>query len=135
MPVLHHLAVTAINLADARAWYDTVLEVLDYRPGIVSERICTWAGPPPEILVYPAEGDDQSAHTHGRPGWQHLAFAVEERGLVDTVHQAVVTLGSGTVVHEPREYDYMPGYYAVFVTDPSGVRWEVFHTPALTTAP
>ncbi|MFC7483036.1 VOC family protein [Luedemannella flava] len=105
--------------------------MLGYRPEIVSERICTWTGATPEILVYPDEGDDRSPHTHGRPGWQHAAFAVDDRTMVDAVHRAVIEVGSGTVVHAPREYDYMPGYYAVFVTDPSGVRWEILHAPSI----
>ncbi|WP_269749642.1 hypothetical protein [Nocardia fusca] len=33
-------------------------------------------------------------------------------------------------LHEPREYpDYAPGYYATFLEDPDGIRWEVAHIP------
>ncbi len=30
---------------------------------------------------------------------------------------------------EPREYDYTPGYYAVFFRDPDGIKLEVLHRP------
>jgi hypothetical protein len=30
---------------------------------------------------------------------------------------------------EPREYDYVPGYYAVFFYDPSGIKLELVHKP------
>ena len=30
---------------------------------------------------------------------------------------------------EPREYDYMPGYYAVFFYDPDGIKLELVHAP------
>jgi glyoxylase I family protein len=29
----------------------------------------------------------------------------------------------------PREYDYSPGYYAVFFRDPDGMELEVVHAP------
>ncbi|GIM94419.1 VOC family protein [Paractinoplanes toevensis] len=123
--ILHHLAVTAADLETGRVWYDAFLGALGYKPGTVDPAICTWGGVEPEILLYPVEGDDRALHTHGRPGSQHFAFAVDGRDLVDAVHDAVVKVGTGLVVHPPQEYDYMPGYYAVFVEDPSGVRWEI----------
>ncbi len=132
MTTLHHLAVTALDLPESARFYDTVLRELGYTRGYTSDRLCTWHGPAPEILVYTAEADDRSPHTHGRPGWQHAAFAVEDRGTVLDVHKAV-TDGGWTVVHEPREYpEYADGYFAVFVADPCGVRIEVLHTPVPT---
>jgi len=29
----------------------------------------------------------------------------------------------------PREYDYTPGYYAVFLFDPDGIKLELLHRP------
>ena len=29
----------------------------------------------------------------------------------------------------PREYDYTPGYYAVFLHDPDGIKLEIVHRP------
>ncbi|MDQ1537159.1 MAG: hypothetical protein QOE58_1552, partial [Actinomycetota bacterium] len=77
--------------------------VLDYKRGYDSARLVTWVGPTPEILLYVAEGDDTTPHTHGRPGLQHAAIAVESRDTVDAVHAAVVA-GGWTVIHPPREY-------------------------------
>jgi catechol 2,3-dioxygenase-like lactoylglutathione lyase family enzyme len=31
----------------------------------------------------------------------------------------------------PEEYDYMPGYYAVFFYDPDGIKLEIVHVPGL----
>ena len=36
-----------------------------------------------------------------------------------------VTIESG-----PREYHYTPGYYAVFLYDPDGIKLEIVHEPA-----
>ena len=35
-----------------------------------------------------------------------------------------------TLESEPREYEYSPGYYAVFFFDPDGLKLEVVHVPA-----
>jgi hypothetical protein len=29
----------------------------------------------------------------------------------------------------PKEYDYVPGYYAVFFHDPDGIKLELVHVP------
>jgi catechol 2,3-dioxygenase-like lactoylglutathione lyase family enzyme len=129
---LHHLALTTADQAKAAPFYDAVLGILGYSRGYTSERLCTWGGPGPEILLYIVEGADASPHTHGRPGWQHGAFQVDDRDTVDAIHTAVVD-GGWTVVHEPAEYpDYAPGYYATFVEDPDGIRWEFAHIPNAT---
>ncbi|WP_280345962.1 VOC family protein [Nocardia neocaledoniensis] len=125
----NHLALTSADHAKSGPFYDTVFGLLGYTRGYTSDRLCTWGGPGPELLVYITEGEDTAPHTHGRPGWQHGAFSVDERDTVDAVHSAVVE-GGWTVVHAPREYpDYAPGYYATFVEDPDGIRWEVAHIP------
>lgn len=129
MTTLHHLAMTTSQMDEAARFYDDVLGLLGYERGITSERLCTWHGKAPEILLYTAEGADMSPHTHGRPGWQHAAFQVEDQSVVLSVHDAVKA-GNWRVVHEPREYpDYGKGYFAVFVEDPDGIRIEVAYIP------
>ncbi|MFE9328531.1 VOC family protein [Nocardia sp. NPDC052278] len=131
MPTLHHLAITTAEQAKTAPFYDAVLGALGYTREHTSEQLCTWVGPVPEILLYTVEGDDDRQHTHGRPGWHHAAMEVEDRETVEAVHRAVND-GGWTVVHPPREYDYSEGYFAVFVTDPDGVRWEFAHIPTPT---
>jgi glyoxylase I family protein len=33
----------------------------------------------------------------------------------------------GKILDAPREYNYRPGYYSVFFTDPDGIKLEVVH--------
>jgi catechol 2,3-dioxygenase-like lactoylglutathione lyase family enzyme len=129
---MHHLALTAVDLVESGSFYDAVLGELGYARSHTSDKLCVWHGPTPEILLYAAEGDDRSHHRHGRPGWQHAAFAVSDRQTVLAVHKAVEA-GGWTTVHPPREYpDYSDGYFAVFVEDPAGLRIEVAHIPSPT---
>lgn len=126
---LHHIALTAADLPKSAEFYDAVLGVLGYRRTHSYDTICVWGDGEPEVLLYPVEGSDTSPHRKGRPGLQHLALAVADRDTVNRVHDAVAA-GGWTVVFPPADYpDYADGYYAVFVEDPDGSRWEFLHTP------
>ncbi|USY17810.1 VOC family protein [Nocardiopsis exhalans] len=129
MTMLHHLALTTSRMAESRRFYDAVLLPLGYERGSCNDKLSTWHGPHPEILLFEVEGEDSSPHTLGRPGWHHASFSVTERESVLRVHEAVASSG-WTVVHKPREYpEYSEGYFAVFVEDPDGIRIEVAHIP------
>jgi glyoxylase I family protein len=57
-------------------------------------------------------------------GLHHLAFDAASRAVVDDVAAWARDIESG-----PAEYDYSPGYYAVFFYDPDGLKLEVVHQP------
>lgn len=126
---LHHLALTAADLAKAAEFYDAVLGAVGYERSGTYEKLCVWGGQSPEVLLYTVEDEDTSPHRKGRPGLQHLCVEVPGQETVDAVHDAVVA-GGWTVVFAPKLYpDYAEGYYAVFVEDPDGSRWEFAHIP------
>ena len=129
---IHHIALTAADLTKAGAFYDAVFDVLGYERGHTSDRLLTWVGPEqePEILLCVVEGDDGTPHRHGRPGLQRIAFDVDDPTIVNAIHETAVD-GRWTVVHAPREYpEYSKGYYAVFVEDVDGSRWEFARNPS-----
>ena len=61
-------------------------------------------------------------------GVHHICFAAPSREVVGEVHRAAVESGA-EIESEPREYDYTPGYYSVFLRDPDGIKLEVLHRP------
>ena len=61
-------------------------------------------------------------------GLHHLAFHAPDRTAVDDRAGWAREHGH-TLESEPREYDYSPGYYAVFLLDPDGLKLEVVHRP------
>jgi glyoxylase I family protein len=63
-----------------------------------------------------------------RVGLHHLAFNAASREVVDERHEWLLASGA-TIESAPREYDYIPGYYAVFFHDPDGIKLEVLHVP------
>jgi len=62
-------------------------------------------------------------------GLHHLAFAAGSREVVD--ERAGWLRDRGAVIESgPEEYDYSPGYYAVFLYDPDQIKLEIVHRPA-----
>jgi catechol 2,3-dioxygenase-like lactoylglutathione lyase family enzyme len=71
---------------------------------------------------------------HGVPfdryavGLHHVCFDVASREVVD--ERAEWLAGQGAEIESgPHEYDYTPGYYAVFFLDPDGIKLELLHRP------
>ena len=65
-----------------------------------------------------------------RVGLHHLALNAPSRAVVDERHGWLVAAGA-EIESPPREYTYIPGYYAVFFYDPDGIKLEILHVPAL----
>jgi catechol 2,3-dioxygenase-like lactoylglutathione lyase family enzyme len=76
-----------------------------------------------------------SARSHDRysVGIHHLAINAGSRGAVDRAARWArdhdVEIESG-----PQEYAYQPGYYAVFLNDPDGIKIEIMTRARLRTA-
>jgi catechol 2,3-dioxygenase-like lactoylglutathione lyase family enzyme len=59
-------------------------------------------------------------------GLHHLAFAASSRSAVD--ERAAWLRDRGAEIESgPEEYDYTPGYYAVFFYDPDHIKLEIVH--------
>jgi catechol 2,3-dioxygenase-like lactoylglutathione lyase family enzyme len=59
-----------------------------------------------------------------------LAFHADNREDVNEFHRFLLDLGA-RILDPPAEYGYTPGYYAVFFTDPDGIKLEVVFEPQL----
>jgi glyoxylase I family protein len=62
-------------------------------------------------------------------GLHHLAFSAASRATVDERARWVREQGAA-IESGPCEYDYTPGYYAVFFYDPDGIKLEIVHKPS-----
>ncbi len=129
-----HLDLTVADLARSAGFYDPLLRHLGFRrDDALASGAPAWflrdeAGGHFGIALVEAQAEREP---HRRfPGLHHFAFHVDSRAEVDACHTLVVELGT-TVLDAPNEYDYTPGYYAVFFSDPDGMKLEVVHEPAL----
>jgi len=136
-----HVDLTVSDVERSRVFYDRVLGRLGYAPlfeagaGAPCWGITDAAGGVFSIALQPAR-PERADEPHDRlaPGLHHLAFHADGRADVDAFHTFLRTLDA-TILDVPAEYDYTPGYYAVFFADPDGLKLEVVFEPALRGAP
>ena len=67
-------------------------------------------------------------HNRYSVGLHHLAFHIASRAEIDSFHEFLVREYIA-ILDAPTEYDYTPGYYAVFFTDPDGMKFELVYEP------
>jgi catechol 2,3-dioxygenase-like lactoylglutathione lyase family enzyme len=67
-------------------------------------------------------------HDRDAPGLNHIAFNAASRAAVDELHERLKTIGA-TILDALAEYPYFPGYYAVYFTDPDGIKIEFVNWP------
>jgi catechol 2,3-dioxygenase-like lactoylglutathione lyase family enzyme len=129
---LHHVDLVVSSLERSLPFYRDLLEPLGYvRMGeVVGERgetihYLTGSG---VVALGIREAMVRGEYDRYRVGVHHVAFEAPSRAAVDERHHWLVER-SGSVESAPREYDYLPGYYAFFFYDPDGIKLEVVHVP------
>jgi catechol 2,3-dioxygenase-like lactoylglutathione lyase family enzyme len=128
----NHLDLTVSDLARSSAFYARVLGALGYR------RSDAYAGDVPNWTIEDGDGGvfgiglhvarSERRHDRYSTGLHHLALNAASRDEVDAFHAMLVREGL-TVLDAPAEYDYTPGYYAVFFADPDGLKLELVYEP------
>jgi catechol 2,3-dioxygenase-like lactoylglutathione lyase family enzyme len=130
---IHHVDLTVTDVARSLEFYLALLEPLGWSE---FARYPTYRGTE-EVIYLSAFGTgadlglrpaDGGKHDYYNVGIEHLAFEAASRDEVDAAHERC--LARGDQVHFPPGEDRdIPGYYAVFVFDPDGIRVEVFCWP------
>lgn len=131
MEAIDHIDLVVSDLDRSVAFYTGLLEPLGYAMtgDIVGER--------GERVVYIEprsrygciglrERQSDVALDRYALGMHHLAFAAPNRVVVD--ERAKWLRENGHEIESgPQEYEYSPGYYAVFLRDPDGLKLEIVH--------
>ena len=74
------------------------------------------------------EAQTPGGHDRYRIGIHHVAFEASSREIVDERLRWARANGA-EIETDPKEYTYMPGYYAGFFHDPDGIKLEIVHVP------
>ena len=129
---VHHFDLVVSELDRSLAFYRGLLEPLGYIEAseIVGERgervvYLEGSGIVPVSL---REARTPGNHDRYRVGIHHVAFEAPSRDVVDERLRWARKQGAA-IEDEPREYDYMPGYYAGFLHDRDGIKLEIVHVP------
>ncbi|MGH8503882.1 MAG: VOC family protein [Gammaproteobacteria bacterium] len=139
---LHHLAICVSDMQRSEKFYASVLEHLGYAQGqemkadAIADHVpggrntfIIWTGPGGALSIWPGNpASPNKQHDMYSPGLHHLALAADSREQVDELFKHLQKTGAN-ILDAPAEYDYMPGYYAVFFTDPDGIKLELAYTP------
>ena len=129
---VHHVDLVVSSLERSLPFYRELLEPLGYTHvgEIVGERgeRVVYLGGTGAGSVGLREAQVPGAHDRYRLGLHHLALVAASRDVVDERHRWLVA-GGAEIESEPREYDYLPGYYATFFYDPDGIKLELVHVP------
>lgn len=132
-----HVDLSVADLPQSIRFYAAVLGQLGYRrldefgAGAPCWGVADGAGGTFTIALKAAAVESVNRpHDRYAPGLHHLAFHADSQDDVDQFHAFLVSQDF-QVLDPPAEYSYTPGYYAVFFSDPDGVKLEVVFEPRL----
>ena len=76
----------------------------------------------------PAAAHDSDRFVQSRVGLHHLCLRARSREDVDRLHDLLRQIGA-TIIQDPQEGTWAPGYYSVLFEDPDGIRLEANFVP------
>jgi glyoxylase I family protein len=134
MSAIDHLDLVVTSLEHSLEFYRGLLQPLGY------VRLSEIAGERGERVLYlgriggmgSVSLREAQSDAHAVPydryavGLHHLAFAASSRETVDE-RAAWLRERGAEIESGPAEYDYTPGYYAVFFYDPDAIKLEIVH--------
>lgn len=122
---IDHLYVTVSDLRRSEAFYDSVMRLLGFRKGtgqVEAEPFIHYYTPDFQFTLRQAKVG--GAHDPSAPGLNHLCFQLPSASDVDAAARGLGALGVS--VTEPCLYpEYTPDYYAIYFSDPDGIRLEI----------
>lgn len=130
---INHIALTVTDLEAANYFFAPILGFLGYERAEDHSGLTMWvSGTTGTALNLWQASPELAGHRHKRyaPGLHHIAFNAAARTEVDDFHSLLDAVGA-RVLDPPAEYDYAPGYYAVFFEGPDGMKFELAHIPGL----
>jgi glyoxylase I family protein len=129
---IHHVDLVVSSIERSLPFYRELLAPLGFtRVGEVEgergETIWYIGGRGTSVGLREAQSESGEVDRYA-VGLHHLALEVESRAVVDE-RAAWLRERGAEIESEPREYGYIPGYYAVFFYDPDGLKLELVHIP------
>jgi glyoxylase I family protein len=127
-----HLMFYVKDLSVSRPFYDAVLGHIAYSLAHGSETYAMWmpqdGGVGLGLSQSPADLAELPPH-RGAPGLHHLAFNATDRDQIDSLYRDVLLPLKTQILDPPVACpEYSSTYYAVYFTDPDGLKLEVAHS-------
>jgi glyoxylase I family protein len=130
---VHHVDLVVSSIERSLPFYRELLGPLGWHrigevEGERGETIWYLGGPGTGIGL--REAQTRGDYDRYQVGLHHLALEAMSRAAVDERYQWLLESGA-EIESPPREYGYIPGYYAVFFYDPDRIKLEIVHVPGL----
>jgi catechol 2,3-dioxygenase-like lactoylglutathione lyase family enzyme len=122
-----HLDLRVSSVDQALPFYEALLTALGFTRRYHGAEWKVWGKTDPPLPATAYLGITESAD-HA-PNENRIAFWVAEPAEVDRI-AAVVEEAGGSEISGPKPMPYGPDYYAVYFSDPSGNRFEVYFRQA-----
>jgi glyoxylase I family protein len=123
---IDHLYISVSDLKRSERFYDQVMSVLGFRKNTFpneGDQHIQYYNRHFGFVLRPAR-DNQRKHDPMAPGLHHFCMRVETQAHVDAVAARFEELGIACSL--PQLYpEYAPDYYAIFFSDPDGIRLEI----------
>ncbi|HCU53869.1 MAG TPA: glyoxalase [Gammaproteobacteria bacterium] len=122
---IDHIYITVSNLERSEAFYDVVMKVLGFHKSqfqLNGEPHIHYFNRHFSYVLRPARNAD--AHNPYAPGLHHFCLRVEGENEVNEAARRLTDLNIS--VSDPRHYpEYAPDYFAIYFSDPDGLRLEI----------
>jgi glyoxylase I family protein len=125
---INHIDLTVKDTKVSRPFYEAVLGFMGYKLTVSRDNYCDFDLEGQRFCSIGLRGEQgpHAGREHDRytPGMHHLAFDADSRGDVDALHALLMRI-EANVLDPPADYpQYGRGYYAVFFSDPDGLKLE-----------
>ena len=122
---IDHIYIAASEIARSERFYDLAMRILGFRKNTFineGERHLQYYNRHFGFVLRPAHRD--RLHDPLSPGLHHFCFRVEDAATVDAIAKGFAE--EGVNCSPPQLYpEYAHDYYALFFSDPDGIRLEV----------
>jgi glyoxylase I family protein len=122
---IDHIYLAVSDLARSEEYYDRVMRILGFRKNTFlneGDHHIQYYNRHFGVVIRPARSD--RSHDAFAPGLHHFCFRVENSAAVDAIARRFAE--EGVSCSSPQLYpEYAPDYYAIFFSDPDGMRLEV----------
>jgi catechol 2,3-dioxygenase-like lactoylglutathione lyase family enzyme len=123
---IDHIYISASDMVRSESYYDRVMPILGFRKNTFTnegDAHVQYYNRHFGFVLRPARAG-RVQHDPLAPGLHHLCFRVEDCAAVDAI--AAKFAAARVECSAPQLYpEYAPDYYAIFFSDPDGIRLEV----------
>lgn len=122
---IDHIYITVSDMERSEKFYDVVMKILGFRKSrfqIEGEQHIQYYNRHFGYVLRPARSS--GPHNSYAPGLHHFCLRVDSEKEVKEAANRLK--GQNIPVSQPKQYpEYAPDYFAIFFSDPDGVRLEV----------